>query len=165
MSSDKKFVDDVKFKKGKGVIVKLVFGFVLVGVGGGGVFVLMQFGMIVGGVYKKEDNMFKLICKGEEDFYVFKVEGGKEGGGLFDIDGEGGSEYCIVYYSFVEEFMLNLKNLDGFIQVSFVVLICCDGWVLMWFKKYELVVCLVMFGVFVDMFEEDVYNIDGKQCL
>ena len=165
MSSDKKPTDDATPKKGKGLIVKLVLGLVLVGAGGGGAFALMQSGMIAGGEHKKEDNRPKLIRKGEEDPYAPKAEGGKEGAGVPDIDGEGGSEYRTSYYSFAEDFTSNLKNSDGLIQISLAASTRRDGRVLMWLKKHELAVRSAMLGVLADTPEEDAYNIDGKQRL
>lgn len=165
MSSDKKPADDAKPKKGKGLIVKLVLGLVLIGAGGGGAFALMQTGIIGGGgEHKKEDNKPKLIRKGEKDPYAPKAEG-KEAEGAAAIDGEGGSEYRTAYYSFAEDFTSNLKNSDGLIQISLAASTRRDGRVLMWLKKHELAVRSAILTVLADTPEEDVYNIDGKQRL
>lgn len=164
MSSDKKPADDAKPKKGKGLIVKLVLGVVLIGAGGGGAFALMQSGMIGGGHHEKEDNRPKLIRKGEEDPYAPKAEGDKEGG-VPEVDGEGGSEYRTAYYSFAEDFTSNLKESDGLVQISLAASTRRDGRVLMWLKKHELAVRSAILTILADTPEEDVYNIQGKQKL
>ena len=87
--SDKPDKDtEAKPKKGKGMMMKLLLGLGLIGAGGGGVFGMVQAGMLGGGhgPAKKEDNHPKLIKKGEEDPYAPKAEGGKEG------EGAGGPE-------------------------------------------------------------------------
>ena len=145
MSSDKP-EKEAKPKKGGGMMMKLVMILALLGVGGGGVFGLMAAG-IIGGSHeaKKEDNKPKLIKKGEEDPYAPKAEGGKEGeGGTPEIEGEGGSEYRTAYYTFSEEFTSNLKQSQALVQVSLACSTRRDGRVLMWIKKHELAIRLLL---------------------
>ena len=169
MSSDKSDKDrDAKPKKGKGMVMKLLLGLGLVGAGGGGVFGMVQSGMIGGhGEAKKEDNHPKLIKKGDTDPYAPKAEAGKEGegGGLSDVEGEGGSEYRTAYYSFAEDFTSNLSNSQGLVQVSLAASTRRDGRVLMWMKKHELAIRSALLAVLAETPEEDVYTVAGKDKL
>lgn len=155
-----------KPKKGKGLLIKLVGGLVLIAAGGGGTFALVQSG-IMGGHHaaeKKEANKPKLVRKGDEDPYAPKAEG-KEGEAAAAVDGEGGSEYRTSYYNFTEDFTSNLKNSTGLVQVSLACSTRRDGRVLMWLKKHELAIRSEILVVIADTPEEDVYNPDGKQRL
>lgn len=155
-----------KPKKGKGLLIKLVGGVVLIAAGGGGTFALVQSG-IMGGSHaaeKKESNEPKLVRKGDEDPYAPKAEG-KEGEGAAAVDGEGGSEYRTSYYNFTEDFTSNLKNSTGLVQVSLACSTRRDGRVLMWLKKHELAIRSEILVVIADTPEEDVYNPAGKQHL
>ncbi len=155
-----------KPKKGKGLLIKLVGGLVLIVAGGGGTFALVQSG-IMGGHHaaeKKEANEPKLVRKGDEDPYAPKAEG-KEGEAAAAVDGEGGSEYRTSYYNFTEDFTSNLKNSTGLVQVSLACSTRRDGRVLMWLKKHELAIRSEILVVIADTPEEDVYNPDGKQRL
>ena len=132
--SDKKD-KDAKPRKGKGMMVKALIALVLIGAGGGGVFGLVQAGMIGGGgAEAKEDNTPKLVRKGEEDPYAPVPEGGKEGEAAMDIAGEGGSKYRTAYYSFSEDFTSNLRNSDSLVQMSIAASTRRDGRVLLWLK-------------------------------
>lgn len=153
-------------KKGKGLLIKLIGGVVLIAAGGGGTFALVQSGMVGGGhkAEQKESNEPKLVRKGDEDPYAPKAEG-KEGEGAPAVDGEGGSEYRTSYYNFTEDFTSNLKNSTGLVQVSLACSTRRDGRVLMWLKKHELAIRSEILVVLADTPEEDVYNPDGKQRL
>ncbi len=164
MSTDKPEAE-AKPKKGKGLLVKLLVGVALLGAGGGGVFALVQAGVIGGGHEVKEDNNPKLVRKGEEDPFAPKAAGEKEGEGLPDVDGEGGSAYRTSYYSFAEDFTSNLKNSDSLVQVSLAASTHRDGRVLMWIKKHELAIRSGMLAVLADTPEEDVYTLEGKTRL
>lgn len=156
-----------KPKKGKGMLIKLLGGVVLIAAGGGGTFALVQSGMI-GGRHatekKKETNEPKLVRKGEEDPYAPKAEV-KEGEGGTAVDGEGGSEYRTSYYNFTEDFTSNLKNSTGLVQISLACSTRRDGRVLMWLKKHELAIRSEILVVIADTPEEDVYSPEGKQRL
>lgn len=166
MSSEKTEAAVAKPKKGKGLIIKLVGALVLLGVGGGAVFGLMQAGILGGGNAKHEkvDNNPKLIRKGEEDPYAPKTDG-KEGEGVPAVDGEGGSKYRTAYYSFTDEFTSNLRNSDSLVQISLAASTRRDGRVLMWLKKHELAIRSDMLAVIADTPEEDVFTPAGKQRL
>jgi flagellar FliL protein len=153
-----------KKKKGKGLIVKLLGATVLVGAGGGGMFAMVQAGMIGGGeghALVKEDNTPKLVKKGEEDPYAPKVEGG-EGGAPAEVDGEGGSEYRTSYYNFTEDFTSNLRNSTALVQVSIACSTRRDGRVLTWLKKHELAIRSEILVVLSDTPEEDAFTPEGK---
>jgi flagellar FliL protein len=165
MSSEKTEPAEGKPKKGKGLVMKLVMGLVLIGAGGGGAYGLVAAGVIGGGgKHEKEDNTPKLIRKGEEDPYAPKAEG-KEGEGVPEVEGEGGSKYRTAYYSFSDEFTSNLKDSDGLIQLSLAASTRRDGRVLMWLKKHELAIRSDMLAVMADTPEEDVTTLQGKQRL
>ncbi len=158
---------EAKPKKGKGLIVKLVMGLVLIGAGGGGTFALVQTGMIGGhgAEKKKEDNAPKLVRKGEEDPYAPKSEGKEGEGAAADVDGEGGSEYRTSYYNFTEDFTSNLKNSSALVQISLACSTRRDGRVLMWLKKHELAIRSELLVVLADTPEEQVYTPEGKVLL
>lgn len=152
-------------KKGKGLVMKLLGGMVLVGAGGGGTYALVQSGMLGDGAHAaKEDNTPKLIRKGEEDPYAVPTKG-KEGDAPPDIDGEGGSEYRTSYYNFSEDFTSNLKNSGALVQVSIACSTRRDGRVLMWLKKHELAIRSEILVVLADTPEEEVLTPEGKKRL
>jgi flagellar protein FliL len=160
--------NDAKPKKGKGLMIKLILGVALIGAGGGGVFGMVQAGMLGGGEAghaKKEDNQPKLIRKGEEDPYAPKVEGGKEEGGAPEAVGDGGSPYRTSYYSFTDEFTSNLANSQALVQVNLAASTRRDGRVLVWMKKHELAIRSALLAVLAETPEEDAYTVDGKQRL
>ncbi len=168
MSSEKSEKDqDAKPRKGKGMLVKLLLGLGLIGAGGGGVFGMVQAGMLGGhGEAKKEDNHPRLVKKGEEDPYAPKAEGGKEGEGAPpEIAGEGGSEYRTAYYSFSEDFTSNLSHSQALVQISLAASTRRDGRVLMWMKKHELAIRSALLAVLAETAEADVYTMQGKEQL
>jgi len=168
MSSDKTDKKkDAKPRKGKGLMMKLLLGVGLIGAGGGGVFGMVQAGMLGGHAEpKKEDNHPKLIKKGEGDPYAPKAEGEKEGeGGGPDVEGEGGSEYRTAYYTFSEEFTSNLSHSQALVQLSLAASTRRDGRVLLWMKKHELAIRSQMLAVLAETPEEDVYTVEGKERL
>ncbi len=163
--SDKKD-KEAKPAKGKGMLVKVVLGVVLVGAGGGGTFALVQSGMIGGGKeHAKEDNTPKLVRKGEEDPYAPKSESKEGEGAGGEIDGEGGSEYRTSYYNFAEDFTSNLKNSSALVQISIACSTRRDGRVLMWLKKHELAIRSEILVVLADTPEEDAFTPEGKERL
>lgn len=154
-------------KKGKGLVVKAVGALVLLGAGGGGTFAMVQSGMIggQGEAAKKEQDLPKLIRKGEEDPYAPPAAEGGEGAGAAEVEGEGGSAYRTIYYSFGEDFTSNLRNSDSLVQVSLATSTRRDGRVVMWVKKHELAIRSELLAVLADTPEEDVSTIPGKARL
>lgn len=153
-----------KPKKGKGILFKVLGGAVLLAVGGGGVFALVQTGVIGSHAEAKEDNNPKLIRKGEEDPYAPKAAEGEEGGGEA-VYGEGGSAYRTAYYTYDGEFTTNLKGSDAMIQVNLAASTRRDGRVLMWQKEHELAIRSALLAVLADTSEEQVTSIHGKEAL
>ena len=153
-------------KKGKGLLVKLIIGLVLIGAGGGAVYGLVRSGMVGGGgehAQAKESNEPKLVRKGDEDPFAPKPEGGEGGeGGGEEIDGDGGSAYRTSYYKFSDEFTSNLKNSSALMQLSLACSTRRDGRVLVWLKKHELAIRSQILVVLADTPEEDAYTPDGK---
>lgn len=165
--SDKKNKEP-KPKKGKGLVVKLVAGLVLVGAGGGGTFALVKSGMLGGGegeAHVKEDNQPKLVRKGEEDPFAPKAEAKEGEGGAAEVEGDGGSEFKTSYYNFTDEFTSNLKNSSALVQISLACSTRRDGRVLMWLKKHELAIRSQILVVLADTPEEDAFTPQGKDRL
>ena len=156
-----------KPKKGKGLAVKALGALVLLGAGGGGTFAMVQTGMLGGGgesAHKEKDEP-KLIRKGEEDPYAPVAAEGAADSGAAEVEGEGGSAYRTIYYSFGEDFTSNLRNSDSLVQISLAVSTRRDGRVVMWVKKHELAIRSELLAVLADTPEEDVSSIAGKARL
>lgn len=168
--SDKKDKDAKPAKKGGGMMIKIIGAVVLLGAGAGGVFGLVAAGVIGGGGTKvviKEDNHPKLIRKGEEDPFAPKAAEGKEGegGAGAEVEGDGGSEYRTVYYSFADDFTSNLKDSQALVQVSLAASTRRDYRVILWLKKHELAIRSEMLAVLADTPEGDVQTPQGKERL
>ena len=164
--SDKEEKSAKPKKKGSGMAVKALGALVLLSAGGGGTFAMVQTGMIGGGesAHKEKDEP-KLIRKGEEDPYAPPAAEGGEGEGAAEVEGEGGSAYRTIYYSFGEDFTSNLRNSDSLVQVSLAASTRRDGRVVMWVKKHELAIRSELLAVLADTPEEDVSSIPGKARL
>ena len=162
--SNEKQDSDKRPKKSKGLIVKLLLGTALVGVGGGGAYGMMQAGFIGAGEQAQQDNNPRLIRKGEKDPYAPPSKE-KEGEGMAEIHGEGGSEFRTAYYTFADDFTSNLKHSDALVQVSLAASTRRDGRVLMWMKKHELAIRSALLAILADTSEDEVYTLEGKQHL
>lgn len=162
--SNEKQDSDKRPKKSKGLIVKLLLGTALVGVGGGGAYGMMQAGFIGAGEQAQQDNNPKLIRKGEKDPYAPPSKE-KEGEGMAEIHGEGGSEFRTAYYTFADDFTSNLKHSDALVQISLAASTRRDGRVLMWMKKHELAIRSALLAILADTSEDEVYTLEGKQHL
>jgi flagellar FliL protein len=90
---------------------------------------------------------------------------GEGGGGGKEVDGEGGSEYRTVYYSFAEDFTSNLRDSDRLVQMSVAVSTRRDYRVILWIQKHELAIRSAMLAVLADTPDTDVETIQGKQRL
>ena len=152
-----------KPKKGKGLMLKLVLGVVLVGAGGGGAYALFASGL-VGAAHATEDNRPQLVRKGEEDPYAPPAAKG-ESEGAEPVYGEGGSEYRIAYYSFPEEFTSNLRDSEGMVQLSLAASTRYDGRVLMWLGEHQLAIRSRLLIEIADTDETDVLSPQGKAKL
>lgn len=153
-----------KSRKAKGKLGVVLGAAGLLVVGGGGMFGLVQAGVIGGGhQQEKEDNTPKLIRKGEVDPYAPANKDKEEG--AIDVDGEGGDEYRTAYFTFGEDFTSNLKNSEALVQISLVCSTRRDGRVLIWIKRHELAIRSRLLAIIADTPEEDVYTIPGKEHL
>ena len=164
--SDKKDKEAKTAKKGNGgMIIKIGAAVALLGAGGGGVYALVATGMIGGGskIAIKEDKNPKLIRKGESDPYAPAAKDG-EGEGKA-VDGDGGSEYRTLYFSFSEDFTSNLKGTGSLVQVSIACSTHRDYRVLLWLKKHELAIRSAMLAVLADTDETEVQTPQGKEAL
>lgn len=153
-------------KGGGGMMIKIVGAIALLGVGGGGVFGLVASGLIGGGtkVVIKEDNHPKLIRKGETDPYAPAAKEA-EGEGGKAVDGDGGSEYRTLYFSFSEDFTSNLKGSESLVQISVACSTHRDYRVVAWLKKHELAIRSAMLAVLADTTEESIQTPQGKEAL
>jgi flagellar FliL protein len=160
--SDK--ANDTPKKKKGGLILKLALGLGLVGIGGGGAFALVATGMI-GHKAAKEDNSPKLIRKGEKDpFAPPATDGHAEGAGV-EAFGEGGTPYRTVYFTFTDEFTVNLKSSTTLLQASLACSTQYDGRVLQWVKTHELAIRSALLEEMANTSEDDLVSPDGKEQL
>ncbi|MDK4807196.1 MAG: flagellar basal body-associated FliL family protein [Novosphingobium aromaticivorans] len=159
--------DGAPKKKKGGPVVLIGVAVGTLAIGGGAVYGLFAAGILGGPqVVIHEDNKPKLIRKGEEDPYAPPAkEGEGEGGGGKEVDGEGGSEYRTVYYSFAEDFTSNLRDSDRLVQMSVAVSTRRDYRVILWIQKHELAIRSAMLAVLADTPDTDVETIQGKQRL
>jgi flagellar FliL protein len=151
--------------KGAGIAVKLLAGVGLLAVGGGGVYGLLQAGMLPQAMTAKHDDFPRLVHKGQEDPFAPAPEVGKADDAAPDVDGDGGSAYRTRYFSFGEEFTSNLKRSDALLQVSLAASTRRDGRVLIWLRKHELAIRSALLAVLADTTEDEVYTVEGKQRL
>ena len=152
-----------KPNKGKGLMLKLLAGLVLIGAGGGGAYALFATGL-VGAAHATEDQRPQLVRKGDEDPYAPPPAKGEEEGAEA-VHGDGGSEYRIAYYSFPEEFTSNLRNSDGMVQLSLAASTRYDGRVLMWLNEHQLAIRSRLLVEIADTDEVDVLSPAGKAKL
>ncbi|WP_237741199.1 flagellar basal body-associated protein FliL, partial [Novosphingobium sp. B-7] len=82
-----------------------------------------------------------------------------------EVEGEGGSEYRTVYYSFSDDFTSNLKDSDRLVQASIAASTRRDYRVVMWMKKHELAIRSALLTVLADTPDTDVETTQGKQRL
>ncbi|MCW1383013.1 flagellar basal body-associated FliL family protein [Novosphingobium sp. KCTC 2891] len=164
--SDKKDKDAKPKKKGGGMMVKVGGAVALLAVGGGGAYGLVAAGLI-GGSHKevKEDNKPKLIRKGEEDPYAPPAKEGEGEGAGKEVDGEGGSEYHTLYYSFADEFTSNVKDSSALVQLSIACSTHRDYRVILWLKKHELAIRSALLTVLAETPEADIQTAQGKDHL
>ena len=164
--SDKKDKEAMAARKGKGMILKIVAALALLAVGAGGVFALVMTGVIGGGgkAAVKEDKNPKLVRKGETDPYApASKEGEGEGGKA--VEGEGGSAYRTLYFSFSDDFTSNLTGTTALVQVSIACSTHRDYRVVSWLKKHELPIRSAMLAVLADTDEDAVQTPAGKEAL
>jgi flagellar FliL protein len=150
--------------KGKGLIVKLLLGVVLIGAGGGGAYALVSIGVIGHKNAAREDNTPKLVRKGDKDPYAPPVADNKEGAAE-PVYGDGGSPYRTAYFNFSEDFTVNLRNSDTLLQASLACSTQYDGRVLGWLKAHELAIRSAMLATMADTSDEDVATPEGKDRL
>lgn len=151
-------------KSGKGGIIKLALGAVLlIGTGAGGAYGAYAMGLFGEEGDHKIDEP-KLVLKDEEDPYAPPAKDkDKEGG--HTVHGEGGSKYRTAYYSFEEAFTANLADSPALIQVELAVSTRRDGRVLQWVKTHELAIRSAILGQLAATTEAEAYDVEGKNKL
>lgn len=151
-------------KSGKGGLIKIVLGAVLLlGTGAGGAYGAYAMGLFgeAGGEHKIDQP--KLVLKDEEDPYAPPSKDKDKEGHM--VYGEGGSKYRTAYYSFEEAFTSNLADSPGLIQVEIAVSTRRDGRVLQWVKTHELAIRSVIIGQLAATTEAEAYDVEGKKKL
>lgn len=164
--SDKKD-DAAPAKKGKGKIVMLGVGMlVLLGGGVGGGLYAAKSGM-VGGKHA-EDHGPKLVPK-EEQKRPGSGEGHGEGGAAEAANappsGEGGDKYASNYYAMDKDFTANLQNSTHFVQVGIAVSTPYDDSVIGNLKTNDIAVRSAILLALGDTTEEQVFTTEGKKQL
>lgn len=151
-------------KSGKGGVIKLVLGAVLLfGLGAGGAYGAYAMGLFGEQGEHKIDEP-KLVRKDEEDPYApVSKDKDKEGGET--VYGEGGSKYRTAYYSFEEAFTSNLADSPGLVQVELAVSTRRDGRVLQWVKTHELAIRSALIAQLAATTEAEAYDVQGKKKL
>ena len=152
-------------KSGKGGLVKIVLGAVLLlGTGAGGAYGAYAMGLFGGGEGEHKIDEPKLVRKDEEDPYAPPSKD-KDKEGVGTVYGEGGSKYRTAYYSFEEAFTSNLADSAGLIQVELAGLTRRDGRVLQWVKVHELAIRSAILGQLAATTEAEAYDVEGKKKL
>lgn len=152
-------------KSGKGGMIKIILGAVLLlGAGAGGAYGAFAMGLIGGGEGAHEPDEPKLVLKTEEDPYTLPGAE-KEKDAAAPVYGEGGSKYRTVYYSFEESFTSNLADSPGLVQVELAVSTRRDGRVLQWVKNHELAIRSAILAQLAATTEAEVYDVAGKERL
>lgn len=164
--SDKKDKDAKPKRKGGGMMIKVLAAVALLGLGGGGVFALVMTGVIGGGgkVAAKPDNRPKLVHKGETDPFAPAAKEG-DAGDAKGAEGDGGTQYHTLYFSFSEEFTSNLKGTDALVQASIACSTHRDYRVILWLKKHELALRSAMLAVLADTDAAAAETPQGKEAL
>ena len=160
MSKDAEKTDDAPKKKG-GFMKFMIFGVLLLGMGGGGTYAAFATGMIGGGE-EKEDTGPQYVLKGEEDPYEVKGEKDK---GVKVVHGSGGSKYRTAYYEFQEDFTSNLAGGANLVQISLAASTQKDGRVLMWLHDHELAIRSRILTELASTGIEDISSAQGKTKL
>ena len=169
--SDPKDKTDAPKKKGKGKLIAMALGVILLAGGG-----------VAGGLYAakaggggQEHAGPKLVPKSEQkkaaDGEGDHGGGGEEeaghssGGGKPTPAGEGGDQYASNYYSFEKEFTSNLRDSVHFVQVGVAVSTPYDETVVEHLKSNEIAVRSAILMALGDTTEEQVFTSDGKRQL
>jgi len=160
MSKDAEKTDDAPKKKG-GFMKFMIFGVLLLGMGGGGTYAAFATGMIGGGE-EKEDTGPQYVLKGEEDPYEVKGEKDK---GVKVVHGSGGSKYRTAYYEFQEDFTSNLAGGANLVQISLAASTQKDGRVLMWLHDHELAIRSRILTELASTGMADIASAEGKTKL
>ena len=170
--SDKDTKTDAPKKKGKGKLIAVVLGAVVLlggGVAGG------LYAAKAGGTAGAEHAGPRLLPKSEQPR---PGEGGEEGGhgggeaeshatggGRPTPHGEGGEQYASTYYAMDKEFTSNLRDSVHFVQVGLAVSTPYDETVVENLKTNEIAVRSAILLALGDTTEEQVFTSDGKQQL
>ncbi|MEL7729640.1 flagellar basal body-associated FliL family protein [Citromicrobium bathyomarinum] len=160
MSKDAEKTDDAPKKKG-GFMKFMIFGVLLLGMGGGGTYAAFATGMIGGGE-EKEDTGPQYVLKGEEDPYEVKGEKDKA---VKVVHGSGGSKYRTAYYEFREDFTSNLAGGANLVQISLAASTQKDGRVLMWLHDHELAIRSRILTELASTGMADIASAEGKTKL
>lgn len=157
--------DEGKSKSGKGGMIKIIIGAVLlIGTGAGGAYGAFAMGLIGGDHGAEEIDTPKLVKKGDDEAYPLPGSGKKKDE-TPPVYGDGGSKYRTAYYSFEESFTSNLADSPGLVQVELAVSTRRDGRVLQWVHNHELAIRSAILTQLAATPEAEVYGVGGKERL
>ena len=163
--ADKEVKTDAPKKKGKGKLIAIVAGALMLAGGG-----------VAGGLYAGKARAGggehagpHLVPKSEQKKPV-EAEGGGEaakpsGGGQATPAGEGGDAYASNYYALEKDFTSNLRDSVHFVQVGVAVSTPYDETVIDHLKTNEIAVRSAILMALGDATEEQVFSSDGKRQL
>lgn len=158
-----------KKKKGKGRLLIMALGLIVLGGGAGGGFFAWSSGMFGGGAHAAEGNGPKLVPKSEQKRVSASGEGGGHGEGASAgskrPSGEGGEKYASNYYAMEKEFTSNLQDSVHFIQVGLAISTPYDDSVIENVKTNEIAVRSAILMALGDATEDQVFTSDGKKQL
>lgn len=145
-------------KKGKGRLLILLGGVVLlVGGGIGAGLYASQSGMLGGSAEAAVDaDKPQLVPKGSK--------GGEEGEGA-KAGGKGGAEYESSYFQLEKEFTSNLRDSVHFIQIGLAVSTNYDERVIANMERHELAIRSAVLMALTETDEEQVFTAEGKKAL
>jgi flagellar protein FliL len=154
-------------KKGKGKMIVMLLGAVVVA-GGGTVGGLWATGMLGGGAKAAVPEGPKLVPKSEQ-----KRGGGADGkegegaskGGAKPPSGQGGDQYASNYYAMDKDFTSNLQNSVHYVQVGIAVSTPYDDEVIENLKTNEIAVRSAILMALGDATEDEVTTGEGKKRL
>lgn len=157
-----------KKKGGKGKIIVLTLGLLVLGGVGGGGYYAYSHGLIGGAAHAEEVSGPRLVPKSEQKRVGASGEGEHGEGatvGAKPPSGSGGEKYASNYYAMEKEFTSNLQDSVHFIQIGIAVSTPYDDTVIENIKTNEIAVRSAILMALGDTTEEQVFTSDGKKIL
>ena len=156
-------------KKGKGKLLIMALGLLVLGGAGGGGYFAWSSGMLGGGgAHAAEADGPRLVPKSEQKRVSASAEAGEHEGGSAGAkppSGTGGEKYASNYYAMEKEFTSNLQDSVHFIQVGLAISTPYDDSVIENIKTNEIAVRSAILMALGDTTEDQVFTSDGKKTL